>query len=147
MIDKDLVVETQIEIEATPDSVWKAIVTPSLVEKYFFGTTVRSDWKQGSSIVFSGAWDGKTFEDRGILLEILPRMRLQYTYWSSFSGLEDREENYSIVTYQLVPTDSGTQVTVSQVGFANETASDHAIDGWEQVLGGMKKLVEDGIVM
>jgi len=145
MINNKLQAEKTIEIEATPDSVWKAIVTPALVEKYFFGTTVKSEWKKGSPIIFSGSWEGRSYEDRGVIVEILPRMRLQYTYWSGFSGLEDREENYALVTYELMPTESGTTLTVRQQGFANEESREHAASGWEGVLEGLKKLVEDGL--
>ncbi len=34
---------------------------------------------------------------------------LSYSYWSGFSGLEDKPENYSLVTYTLESSDDKKQ--------------------------------------
>ena len=86
--------------------------------------------------------EGKEFKDNGNILAIEPGRLLQYNYWSSYSGLEDKEENYSIVTYKLDTKDQGTILTLTQQGFAHEQAKEHAESSWGMVLKNMKELVE-----
>jgi len=52
-----LVATTSIRIDATPAKVWKALTTPRLIKKYLMGRDVTSDWKQGSSITYTGEYN------------------------------------------------------------------------------------------
>ena len=52
-------------------------------------------------IKFKGEWGGKKYEDKGTILEMNYQQLIKYNYWSSISGIEDKPENYIIVTYQL----------------------------------------------
>jgi len=115
---------------------------PLFVKQYFFGTRVESDWKVESPIIFSGDFDGKKYRDHGTILAIEAEKYLQYSYWSGFSGLEDKAENYSLVTYRLEEKENAVLLNLTQEGFANEQAQEHGVNGWEMVLNGMKNLVE-----
>ncbi len=141
-MNKELIVKKELLIKADISKVWDAIVNPEIIKEYFFGTQVTSDWKVGSPIIFSGDWDGKQYRDKGTILAIEAEQTLQYNYWSGFSGLEDKPGNYSIVTYFLAQKDKAVLLTLTQEGFANEQALQHAVQGWEMVLNGMKDLVE-----
>lgn len=141
-MDKTWAVEATIEINAAPAAVWDAIVDPEKVKQYFFGTNIASDWQPGSAITFSGEFQGQQYVDKGIIKAIIPEMLLQYDYWSGFSGLEDKPENYSLVTYTLEATGTGTRLTIGQQGFPNEDAKKHGEGGWAQVLQGLKQVVE-----
>ena len=37
-----------------------------------FGTDAVSDWKEGSPITWKGEWEGKHYEDRGVILRLEP---------------------------------------------------------------------------
>ncbi|MCD4682840.1 MAG: SRPBCC domain-containing protein [Bacteroidales bacterium] len=80
--------------------------------------------------------------DKGNIMTIKQDELLQYDYWSGFSGLEDKEENYSIVTYKLKQSGNNTILILTQEGFASEQAKEHADGGWQMVLDGMKKMIE-----
>ena len=67
---------------------------------------------------------------------------LQYCYWSGFSGLEDKPENYSTVTYTLEQEVDGCILNLKQKGFAGEEALAHADGGWTMVLQNLKELLE-----
>lgn len=108
----------------------------------FFGTEAISDWKVGSTIVFRGLWEGKTYEDRGIILAIEPNKLLRYNYWSSMSGIPDAPENYANITYSLSSTNEMTALDIIQDGIATEEARKHSEDNWIVVFNGMKKLLE-----
>ncbi len=142
MMNHQLEVRKTIEITASLMEVWHALTDRETVKKYFFGTEAISDWEEGSPLVFRGEWEGKSYEDKGTILEAIPGEMLKYDYWSGFSGLEDKPENYSVVTYTLEQSVDGTIVELRQKGFAGEEALAHADGGWTMVLDNMKKLLE-----
>ncbi len=132
-----------IEIKADSDTVWDAITNPDKIKVYFFGTEVLTDWKVGSPIIFQGEFDGQKYMDKGNILVVEPGSLLKYNYWSSFSGLEDKIENYSIVTYQLKDEIDQTTLSLNQKGFANDQALEHAQNAWQMVLQGLKDMLEN----
>jgi len=132
-----------IRIQAPREMVWKALTDPEIVKQYFFGTEVHSDWQVSSPITFQGEWEGNRFRDKGTILEIDPGHSLKYSYWSAFSGLEDREENYSLVSYRLEEENGRTNLSLTQAGFSSREAMKHSQGGWEAVLSGLKELVEN----
>lgn len=48
-----------IAIQASKAEVWDALINPEKIKKYLFGTETKTDWKVGSSIVFSGVWEDR----------------------------------------------------------------------------------------
>jgi uncharacterized protein YndB with AHSA1/START domain len=127
---------------ASAATVWHALTDKETIRQYFFGTEATSDWKAGSKLTFTGVWEGKTYEDKGTILESQPGKKLKYSYWSSFSGTEDKPENYANITYQLEEKGDTTYLTIIQDGIANEEAREHSRQNWTMVMDGMKKIVE-----
>jgi uncharacterized protein YndB with AHSA1/START domain len=96
----------------------------------------------GSPIFFRGEWQGTKYEDKGEILRVVPGRVLEYTYWSSMSGREDRPENYSRVTFELSPAQGGTRLALTQDNAGDEKSRAHSEKNWGQVLETMKKLLE-----
>ncbi len=142
MMNHQLRVKKTIEITASLMEVWEALTDGETIKKYFFGTEAISEWEEGSSLIFRGEWEGKSYEDKGTILEAIPGEMLSYDYWSGFSGLEDKPENYSKVSYTMEQTVDGTILDLKQQGFASEEARDHADGGWTMVLQNLKELLE-----
>lgn len=142
-MNKDLETRKTIKINADSSKVWNALTNPKMIKKYLFGTKVITSWKVGSEIIFQGNWEGKKFRDKGIIAKLESEKLFQYTYWSVFSGLEDKEENYSLVTFELSSDEKITKLTVSQKGFADKTSQENSDKGWSIVLQKIKKLVEE----
>ncbi len=128
-------------INATVEKVWDALTNPAIVKQYFFGTTLITDWKVGSTIVFQGEWDGNSYEDKGIIQSYVANQRVVYSYLSSWSGLEDAPENYLTITYEVNEENGGTALTITQTNFDEEKAK-HSEESWASIMEGMKKLVE-----
>jgi uncharacterized protein YndB with AHSA1/START domain len=139
---KNYIVNISVQINAPVNKVWEALTKPELVKQYFFGTTVDSDWKVGSPIFFRGSWDGKSYEDKGKILEVTPLKHLAYTYWSSFSGLADIPENYKTVIFDLDGYGDQTVLMLTQDNNVDEKSKEHSEQNWKMVLDGLKKLVE-----
>ncbi|MFA6249701.1 MAG: SRPBCC family protein [Mucilaginibacter sp.] len=137
-----LSLSTKIDINAPVAEVWKGLTDPEIVKQYFFGTNVKSDWKAGSPITFSGEWEGKSYQDKGNIQEITPGKYVKYSYWSSMGGTEDKPENYANVSYTLDENDGFTTLTVTQDNIKDITSKEHSEQNWQTVFGGLKKLLE-----
>jgi uncharacterized protein YndB with AHSA1/START domain len=142
MMSKKLTARASVKIKAGNGEVWDALTNPDKIRQYFFGTNAISDWKKGSSLKFTGEWEGKKYEDKGTILDTQPGKMFRYTYWSSMGKLEDKPENYATVTYELVPAGNETVVNVSQDNVSNQEGKEHSEQNWNYVLGELKKFVE-----
>jgi uncharacterized protein YndB with AHSA1/START domain len=141
-MNKKLTAKASIAIEAGKDEVWDALANPEKIKQYFFGTHAISDWKKGSSLKFTGEWEGKTYEDKGTILNTEPSKLFRYTYWSSMGKLEDKPENYATVTYELVAAGNKTTLNITQDNVASEESREHSEKNWQYILGEIKKFVE-----
>jgi uncharacterized protein YndB with AHSA1/START domain len=142
----NLSLETSIKINAPAAKVWEALTNPAIVKHYFFGTNVKTDWKKGSPIIWEGEWDGKTYQDKGKILDIDPGRFVRYNYWSSMSGTEDIPENYADITYTVTENDGATTLTITQRNIKSEESKNHSEQNWLSVFGQMKGMVESGLI-
>ena len=142
-MNQQLVAKESITIRAPIDKVWEALVDPRMISQYMFGTQVITDWKEGSPIVWKGEWKGKRYEDKGMILEVVPKQRIQYTHFSPLSGLPDQPENYHTVTIELAEAGGLTHVALAQDNNASEEARDHSEKNWGMMLASLKKLLEE----
>ena len=129
-------------VNAPASKVWDALTNPGLIKQYLYGTEVTSDWKVGSPITYRGEWEGKSYEDKGEILQIEPDKLLISTFWSSLAGLPDLPENYKTVRYELFPQGDGTKLTITQGNNATQEEADHSTQNWTTVLDKLKELLE-----
>jgi uncharacterized protein YndB with AHSA1/START domain len=102
-----------------------------------------TDWKEGSSISWKGEWKGKSYEDKGRVLEVEPQRLLRYTHWSPMGGGEDKPENYHTLTFELAGSDGKTILTLTQDNNPTQEEADKmARDNWAPVLEGLKATAE-----
>jgi uncharacterized protein YndB with AHSA1/START domain len=139
---KDLIAKASVTINATGAKVWDALVNPEAIHQYMFGTNVTSDWREGSPITWKGEWQGKAYEDKGVILRMKPEQVLQYSHFSPLSGLPDKPENYHTVTIEVSGVGNQTRVSLTQDNNSSEQDRDHSEKNWEMMLGGLKKFVE-----
>lgn len=95
-----------------------------------------------SPITFRGVWEGKPYEDKGTILEMMKEKILKYNYWSNFSGEKDEPSNYSNITYRLSEQAGKTEFTLIQDNFKTEEARDHSEKNWGMMLDTIKGLLE-----
>lgn len=142
-MNHSLTVTKSVAVNANVAKVWHALTTPALIAEYLFGTETVTDWKVGSPIIFQGEYQGQKYRDKGVILEFKLNERIRYSYWSGFSGLADKPENYSAVTYSLRKIDdTHTELTWIQQGFANEAAYKHSENGIDAFLASVKTVME-----
>jgi uncharacterized protein YndB with AHSA1/START domain len=141
-VQESKVAVATVTIDAPRERVWKALVTPSQIKQYMFGTNVESDWKPNSPITWKGEWNGKHYEDKGKILDCRPGELLRYTHFSPLAGLPDKPENYHVVTIELSATERSTQVRLSQDNNTTDKAREESEKNWHMMLNGLKRLVE-----
>ena len=143
-MDKNLIASQSIEIKAKAENVWETLTNPEKIKIYLFGTETITDWKVGSTIIFQGNYNGQQYKDKGNVIESLENKVLSYNYWSGFSGLEDKLENYSLVTYKIETISiNKVNFTWTQKGFANKDGQCHTEQGLKTMLEQIKKLAEE----
>ena len=141
-MNKTFISQSTIAINAPPSKIWDALIKPELIKQYLFGTEVTTDWQVGSPITYKGEWEGKTYEDKGKVLQVEKEKLLVSTFWSSLSALADIPENYKTVRYELSADNKGTRLTITQDNNNSQEEADHSGQNWKMVLEGIKKLVE-----
>jgi uncharacterized protein YndB with AHSA1/START domain len=139
---KGLLAKAAIGVNAPKAKVWKAFVDPECIKQYMFGTEVISDWKEGSEIIWRGEWEGKKFEDKGVIKRIVPESLLEYTHYSPLAGQPDKEENYHTVRVEIKEMGDDVAVNLTQDNNATPEAVKHSEKNWNTMLGFMKDLLE-----
>ena len=138
-----LIAEAKITMNASAAKVWDAITNPEIIKQYLFGAEVISDWKVGSPIIYKGSYQGKAYEDKGVVLKAEPEKLLITTHWSPLSGTTDSPENYHKVSYEIVPQNGRMRLTISQDNNSSVEEQAQNAQFWQAALDSIKKLLEN----
>ena len=141
-MSNNLTAQAATTIKASSEVVWDALVNPESIKKYMFGTTVTTDWQEGSPINWKGEWKGKAYEDKGIVLHVQPTKELEYSHYSPLSGAPDEPASYHTVKIELDEENDRTHVVLTQDNNPTEEARQHSQKNWETMLKGLKSYVE-----
>lgn len=147
---KQLIVKSNIKINASASKVWDVLTNPAETKKYMFGCETVSDWKVGSSLLWKGTYDGKEMVFvKGTIKDIQQGKFLAYTTIDPNSTVEDIPENYVTVTYSLSEENGTTTLAVTQGDFATVADGERRYketynngEGWNPILVAIKKMVE-----
>ena len=139
----NITAQVKTTINTTRAQVWNALTKPEIIKQYFFGTDTITDWRPGSPIKFKGEWQGKQYEDKGTILEMEYQSLIKYDYWSSMSGIEDKPENYVIITYRLSGGDNHIMLTITQENIPDKKMKEHSEENWKKVVNDLKNLLEE----
>jgi uncharacterized protein YndB with AHSA1/START domain len=148
--DRPATAEARIVIDAAAAQVWAALTDPSALRQYFMGAEIETDWQVGHPITFRGEWKGRSYEDRGDILEFVPRRELTFSHWSPLSGTVDEPANYHVVRIVLDDLGSRTAVHLSQSNLDGsvrdaDIEQRHEFErNWSAVLDGLRRTVEGG---
>lgn len=138
------VATARTEVRASPDAVWDAMTDPEKIAKYMMGSRVETDWQVGSPITWSGEMDGRSYQDKGEVLEVDQGKALAVTHYSPLMGEEDRPENYHTLRYELSGSGDTTTVTLTQDGCDSEEQAEQFSQNWQGMLDGLKQVAESG---
>ena len=71
-------------------------------------------WESGSEIRFRTEWEDKVFEQWGKVLEFRPNEIVKYSLFAPRPDLEDKAENYFIMSYVLTDDNGQTKLEIIQ---------------------------------
>jgi len=129
-------------IRATPDSIWRALTQSEFTTRYWYGSTIQSDWAVGSPYELRTADDKPAIS--GEVLESDPPRRLVVSYTSPWAAKPG--EQPSKVTFEIEEAGPGVQkltlVHETEPGATTQIAEVAA--GWPYILSGLKTLLETG---
>ncbi|WML48556.1 SRPBCC family protein [Neobacillus sp. PS3-34] len=133
MTDKKFVYVTYIA--TTPEKLWEALTSSDFTEKYFFGTKIESDWKEGSIVNYLR--NGEV-TDYGTILKCEPHRLLSFT-WNSVGDKTVREQP-SQVTFELKPMGQTVKLTLKHENLVPATDIVDADDTFEGLNNGSARL-------
>jgi uncharacterized protein YndB with AHSA1/START domain/DNA-binding transcriptional ArsR family regulator len=132
----------EIFIQTTPEKLWSALTESDFTSRYYYASTVESDWKAGSD--FRYALPDGTEAIRGEVIEAEPPKRLVTTFdarWDEGVAADPP----SRISWNIEPQGKACKLTVTHDGFAAETETYRQIaGGMPYILSGLKTLLETG---
>jgi uncharacterized protein YndB with AHSA1/START domain len=132
-------------IRATPEKLWAALTDSKVIEQYWFGMNVETDWKVGSAwkLIFP---DGR-IADTGEILEFDPPRRLVIKWRNEFRP-ELRVEGYARCAMELQAQDGAVKLTVDHsIERADSKFIEAVSGGWPRILSNLKSLLETGEIL
>lgn len=146
-MEKEL--KQSIRIAATQEAVWDALVNPDTIERYMFGSKVKTDWQPGSSMDYFMAMDDQQVKIvHGKIVKVVAPSYFEHTVFpTTWEGMEDKPENHLATIYEIAQVEGGVELTVTQHDFTTvddgEKRYEDAQKGWEVILPKIKKIVEE----
>jgi uncharacterized protein YndB with AHSA1/START domain len=131
-----------IKINAPRQKVWDTITKAELVKLWQYGSDLLTSWEIGSDIKFRTEWDGKVFEQWGKVLEVRPNELVKYSLFAPRPDLEDKPENYFIMSYVLTQQDGQTQLEIIQEDNRPNAVQEEPQGEENPVLKSLKQLAE-----
>ncbi|SEC35910.1 SRPBCC family protein [Paenibacillus sp. GP183] len=120
-----------------------ALTKPELVKQWQYGSDLLTDWQVGSDIRFHSEWEGTVYEQWGKVLEMVQYNRIKYTLFAPRPGLEDKPENYFVMSYVLNEEGNNTLLTIEQNDNRPEAGVQESNgDDGQSVLSALKSIVE-----
>ena len=142
-MNENFIAKATIDVNASRSEVWDALIDPKAVKQYMFGTEVSTDWREGSPIIWEGEWEGKKYQDKGVILKSEPERILQYSHFSPLSGQPDEAENYHTVTIKLADQGDQTRIILTQDNNETDEERKQSQKNWETMLSGLKEYLEN----
>jgi uncharacterized protein YndB with AHSA1/START domain len=138
----------EIYIRTTPEKLWQALTEGEMTKNYYFGSTVKCDWKTGSKYEYLGAESRPGSENTtlidGEILEIDPPRRMVMTFNPLFFG-EGVEYPTSRVTYEITQMGEACKLSLvhDQLEAGNPLTQEF-FGGWSNILSALKTYLETG---
>ena len=133
---------SKITINAPLQKVWDTLTKPELVKLWQYGSELITDWKVGNSIKFTAEWEGKIFEQWGTVLEMRQSELIKYNLFAPRPDLEDKPENYFVMSYVLTDNNGKTKLEIIQEDNRPNAVQEEEQGDENPILQSLKKIAE-----
>lgn len=131
-----------IVLDAPIEKVWNALTQPALVKQWQYGSDLITDWIVGNEIRFRNEWEGQVFEQWGTVLEVIPNQKIKYSLFFPRPELEDKPENYFIMSYILTEENQKVKLEILQEDNRPGAIQEEPQGEENPILQGLKALIE-----
>lgn len=131
-----------IVLNAPVEKVWNVLTKPELVKQWQYGSDLITDWKTGNEIRFRNEWEGQIFEQWGTILEVVPNQKIKYSLFFPRPELEDKPENYFIMSYVLSKENQKTKLEIIQEDNRPGAVQEEPQGEENPILQGLKAIIE-----
>jgi uncharacterized protein YndB with AHSA1/START domain len=132
----------ELYIKTTPGKLWRAIVSSGFT-KLYFGGSVESDWRAGSTYRYANNEGGSMHF--GTILEADPPRRLVQTFEHDISEEHGGgPDDVSKVTWEIAPMGEVCKLTLLHEYKGDSKSYQSSGVGWPMILSGLKTLLETG---
>jgi uncharacterized protein YndB with AHSA1/START domain len=131
-----------IYLNAPIEKVWNALTQPELVKQWQYGSDLITDWKVGNEIRFRNEWEGQVFEQWGTVLEIIQNQKIKYSLFFPRPELEDKPENYFIMSYILSEENQKVKLEIIQEDNRPGAVQEEPQGDESPILQALKALIE-----
>lgn len=131
-----------IVLNAPIEKVWNALTQPALVKQWQYGSDLITDWIVGNEIRFRNEWEGQVFEQWGTVLEVVPNQKIKYSLFFPRPELEDKPENYFIMSYILSEENQKVKLEILQEDNRPGSIQEEPQGEENPILQGLKALIE-----
>lgn len=140
----DLIVTRSVLLNATPERVWEALTHPGMTKQYLYNCEVRSDWKSGSSLRWTGTYQGRPVDQQGKILDIVPGRMIKYSGFDRLVQGDISRRGDIYITHEIIPHDNKTKLLTTLEHFeGDETRAELAAEQWDfEVMPKLQSLVE-----
>jgi uncharacterized protein YndB with AHSA1/START domain len=142
----ELFIRKSIEINASPEALWKVLTDNEIIPQYMFGCVAETDWKPGSPLLWKGAADGKVYVKGQVKTFEAPH-RLEYTCIDPNNpATPDIPENYLTMTYEIRKQGDGSVLEIIQGDYSKvaegQKRYEDTLGGNDYILTKIKELAE-----
>ena len=131
-----------IVLDAPIEKVWNALTQPALVKQWQYASDLITDWIVGNEIRFRNEWEGQVFEQWGTVLEVIPNQKIKYSLFFPRPELEDKPENYFIMSYILTEENQKVKLEILQEDNRPGAIQEEPQGEENPILQGLKALIE-----
>ena len=131
-----------ININASAQRVWDIVTKPEFVKLWQYGSDLLTTWEIGSDIKFRTEWEGKVFEQWGKVLEVIPTQKVKYSLFAPGPDLEDKPENYFVMSYVLTDENGQTKLEIIQEDSRPNAVQEEPQGEENPVLKSLKEIAE-----
>jgi uncharacterized protein YndB with AHSA1/START domain len=131
-----------LKINAARQKVWDTITKADLVKLWQYSSDLLTTWEIGSTIKFRAEWEGKVFEQWGKVLVFTPTEIVKYNLFAPGPDLEDKPENYFIMSYVLTEENGYTKLEIIQEDNRPNAVQEQPQGEENPVLKSLKELAE-----
>ena len=131
-----------IALDAPIQKVWNALTQPTLVKQWQYGSDLITDWIVGNEIRFRNEWEGQVFEQWGTVLEVIPNQKIKYSLFFPRPELENKPENYFIMSYILTEENQKVKLEILQEDNRPGAIQEEPQGEENPILQGLKALIE-----